>query len=156
MGTNVRRPGMAHVTTVTREAGKYHLKCEECGLITAQPANRGGLIARGERHQQSGGAQGGPKGLIKVRVEQVKRLEITYGEEPTIEFVNPKPFEVTLPATIQATPKTYVRPAFQWAMFDDKCMQCGGPLRSPEGSFCTTAFPVRAICRGCKFPEVVA
>jgi ferredoxin len=145
---------MAHVTTVTREAGKYHLKCEECGLITAQPANRGGLIARGERHQQSGGAQGGPKGALSERRQQMGRILEQYdptGFEVEISRAPIAPVEV-----VQATPKTYARPAFQQAMFDDKCMQCGGPLRSPEGSFCTTAFPVRAVCRGCKFPEAVA
>jgi ferredoxin len=149
---------MAHVTTVTREAGKYHLKCEECGLITAQPANRGGLIARGERHQQSGGAQGGPKGALSERRQQMGRIieQYTEGAVPVVTTREVHGEELVYVEVVQATPKTYVRPAFQQAMFDDKCMQCGGPLRSPEGSFCTTAFPVRAVCRGCKFPEAVA
>lgn len=152
---------MAHTTTVTREAGKYHLKCEECGLITAQPANRGGLIARGVRHQSSNGAEGGPKGVIKTRVEQMGRLTATYGvavveTEIDVRIIEKKNQIIDqIVEHLGATPKTYRRPAFQQAQMDNKCMQCGGPLMSPEGSFCTTAFPVKAICRGCKFPEAV-
>lgn len=149
---------MAHKCNVVRVDGKYHLTCETCGLITAQPANRGGLIARGERHEASSGTLGGPKrdlvmheGRMKIRLEQTARLTEQFEGEPIygVAIVDPEPRpEIEV---VQATKGDYRRPAFQQAMFDDKCMQCGGPLKDPTtGNFCTTKYPVKAVCRGCK------
>jgi ferredoxin len=141
-----------HKCTVTRKEGKYHLECETCGLITAQPANRGGLIARGERHESSNGQLGGPMGSKpaivltprdRERQQTLKHLAPVYGSSMELALNDN--------ATLEPAPvKPYKRPAFQQAVFDNKCQECGGPLLSPEGGFCTTAFPVKAVCRGCK------
>lgn len=49
----------------------------------------------------------------------------------------------------------YVWPPFQQAMFDNICMDCKGPLRNPEtGGFCSTAYPVRAVCSACKLIDL--
>lgn len=118
---------MAHTTSLTRETGMYVLRCEECGEITRQPANRGGLLARGERHEKD------PTGARKgARVEVVRVAPRVVDIEELVEK------------------GVYKRPAFQQAVADNICMQCGGPLKSQEGGFCTTAFPVRAVCRTCK------
>jgi ferredoxin len=145
-----------HKCTVTRKEGKYHLECETCGLITAQPANRGGLIARGERHESSNGQLGGPVGSKpaivltprdKERQQTLSHLAPVYGKT---DWGQGHPLEGDEPLAESAPIKVYKRPAFQQAVFDNKCMECGGPLMSPEGGFCTTAFPVKAVCRGCK------
>lgn len=154
---------MAHKCTVTRRDGKYHLECEECGLITAQPANRGGLIARGERHERSGGAQGGPTGskpAVVLTPRERERQKTDRNIREMYGMLNPDtvvptslPMELALndSATLEpAAVKPFKRAAFQQAVLDNECMKCHGPLKNEAGGFCTTPYPVLAVCNTCK------
>jgi hypothetical protein len=121
---------MAHLTSLERKEGMYVLSCTECGEITRQPANRGGLLARGQRHEQN------PEGKSRVeRSLEAVRTRISSPERP----------ERALPAL----PSALHGHAYERANI---CGKCGGPLRDSRGVSRMTVdgqgFPL-PVCEGC-------
>jgi hypothetical protein len=121
---------MAHLTSLERKEGMYVLSCTECGEITRQPANRGGLLARGQRHEQNPGG----KGRVERSLELV-RTRVAMQERP--EHSRP-----ALPSELHG--HSYERA--------NVCGKCSGTLRDAHGVYRTTkdgqGFPL-PICENC-------
>lgn len=146
----------AHAATVYVHAGKFRVVTEdgkEHDSVSAAAASITGGAVNGWKFWTPSGqapASVAPRATKKDRIVGMAELRSLGGEPEPVELTLPEGW-IMIPADLSVTMRPgYVRPAFQQAMFDNICMDCKGPLRSAEGGFCSTAYPVRAICAACK------